>query len=227
MALDPQKFAKAIALWLEQEYMAGRSPILDESSLRHPVSIYLQTVSTEVTYPSQAATVGASKAVDFAVFRSGGTGQMSDAIEAKWITSSRSYTQEVFDDILRLENLNTSNLERWFLIAGRPNDIDKKIKKVEFNPGNKAKRKRAFEDVLGWNLDEKINVKCGDDISGRYKFWKSATKAVSYATQPPKLPSSIDITLRGVYPGSKGDFEFKVFVWRINRVSNRAERHLI
>lgn len=100
--------AQAVNRWLSYQVICGRSPLLSEAYLGHPVAEYFihkhsGVFEAEVDHPAFAnAPRGRPRQIDY-VLRTRHSGAIDVAIECKWIAERPYDKQRILNDILRLE----------------------------------------------------------------------------------------------------------------------------
>ena len=151
--MNPVLLAKAIIHWLEFERLCGRGKLFTEASLKLPVHQYLTAnsgseVEMETPLPGVPPAVGKKKALDFVVRRPGGKQAFQHIVESKLVNDKRAFTQEVFDDLFRLDWVTKpeqgETFDRWLLLAGTVHNLKKRIFGVQINPGSGGGRILAF-----------------------------------------------------------------------------------
>ncbi|MBE7497139.1 MAG: hypothetical protein HS117_19530 [Verrucomicrobiaceae bacterium] len=244
--IHPGDLVSAVAHWLELEQLFGRERLLNESSLKLPIHQFLASnakldLDLEVPYPGLPS--GAGQAIDFCLKRwkaitatpaaapaaapaatPAATPATTPAawvhvIESKFVTDKRSFQQEVFDDLVRLEWVEKSGqsepLCRWLIVAGRKAHMKNRIFSVQTNPGSGSQRVNTFDHILGKTIGVKLNVRVADETRSGFRMkWSKSAKDLGLK----KWPLSFDTKLCG-----KGETtNFECYLWRVLSVANRA-----
>lgn len=206
---------KAVLYWLEYERLCGRGQLLSEMSLRFPIGEYLiatqdHQLHAEMPYPEymQPKGSGRRKAMDYCMFRKGGTKVWTHVFESKWVNDKRAFKQEVFDDIVRLEGVRRAAqiapFDRILLIAGYSKEV------------NRLLDDKDVSQALPRELGDKKNINVMRSTGSVLKRWKVAAKAVPFD----QLPLAILVKLEA----AKQEANFGCWIWKINSVSKRSLR---
>lgn len=233
--------ARAVAHWVGFESACGRESLLSEASLATPVGQVLQAMGARVLpedLPRQDVRIIPEHPystlvgdMDFAVTLVDDPPTLLDAIEMKMVRQSgRNYSQEIFDDLLRLESLPNerypSKLGRWLLVAGTWDDIQSTVLNAAGNEGNGQKRTKLFRDVLPLVKSPKkphrVDLDGSKGVVRRYWGMAQARQGLKAS------PRSFLIDLRGQFPPepSKGS-HYTCMVWRVLQEDTRVEIDLI
>lgn len=225
--MNPGHLAKAIVHWLEFERLCERGKLITESSLKFPLHNYLSaTTSTvvELEVPIQGlpANTGRKKSIDFVLTRPGGQHAWQHAIESKFVTDKRSFLQEVFDDIFRLDWISNAGqdepFERWLLLAGTHNHLHSQVFDVEINPGGGAARIPAFGTILSRDLQQPNHVVQISTSQGRIRqLWRNAAHELGQN----QFPTSMRVILGAAEPAGAAGQNFVCYIWRVTHQQNR------
>lgn len=217
--------AKAITHWLEYERLCGRSNLLSEAALKAPVGEFLvstqgHSLEAEIPYPDDMQGArGRPRSVDFCLQRVGGANVWTKIVESKWVNGRRDLSQEIFDDLLRLEVVRrtqqTEMFERLFLLAGVADTVQMSIFARQANTGE-GQRIRLFEGILPQDVGASERVLVANAGIGRIGFWRSAAGAINQTTLP------LSMRVECVAHESAG--VFGCWIWRISSVQRRATR---
>ncbi|XXT15354.1 hypothetical protein WME94_34400 [Sorangium sp. So ce429] len=223
----PHLLASSIAHWLEYEDLCKRSIILSEASLKSPVADFLianngNDLLVEQSYPDEyQADRGRPRAADFCLTRPGGDQVWTAILESKFVTMRRDYTQEVFDDIFRLEAVRRTNqkenFNRYFVMAGEQTVIKDRIFDRQYNVGDGGGRKPVFADILPLIPNEDTNVPVATSSGPVLNYWSRAADEFNLT----ELPLTIRVTLvADAFTGGK----YRCCIWRISSTQNRQTR---
>ncbi|MDX2024305.1 MAG: hypothetical protein SF187_28950 [Deltaproteobacteria bacterium] len=217
--MNHSDLANAIVHWLEYERLCGRSNLLSEAALKAPVGEFLlstqgHSLEVEVPYPKEMQPAkGRPRSVDFCLRRAGGGRVWTSIVESKWANGKRDLSQEVFDDLLRLEHVRRSSqvepFERVFLLAGQSKAIVQDIFEREANGADG--RVRLFEGVLPQTGSAGVPV--ANAPAGIVKYWHEAAINIGLKGLPLTMKTKL------VAMASAGTFD--CWVWRISSARNR------
>lgn len=225
--MNPNYLCWAIVNWLEYELLCQRENLLSEASLKTPIAEFLNATQdhslvTEQPYPSaMQPTRGRRRSIDFCLHRPSGNRAWTTILECKWANGRRDLSQEIFDDLLRLESVRkpdqTESFDRYFLIAGRREHLDATFS-VTANTEAGGPRIPLIASVLPTNGEK--NVPVYNSPVGIIEYWKSAAESIDQK----ELPLTINIELSAVV--SIADRPFGCWLWRVTSVSRRSTRQL-
>ncbi len=222
-----KSLAKAVVYWLEYESLCGRTEFLSESSLKTPlfdflVSRSVGTMLIEEEYPgTYQPSRGRRRSADFCLKRKGGQVVWTAIAEAKFLKGSRDYSQEIFDDLVRLESVRRAQKEsfqRLFIVAGKRTSIQSGVFERQVNVGN-GPRCKLFKDVLPDSVGTCINVDVHRAANGIYPYWKEAALAFGL----PELPLTMTIRMLA---REIGHDEYECILWRVSSSRKRSTRPL-
>ena len=229
--MNVQDLANAVVHWAEYEALCGRAKLLCEASLRSPIGEFListegTALEVEVPYPKgYQAGKGRPRSVDFCVRRAGGEQPWLSILEAKWISKNRDFSQEIFDDLLRLEIVRRTSqneeFDRLLLLAGRRDDIEKYVFEREANVGGGAGRIDLFRSVLPQGAESVINVRVADADKGIVEYWRESASNCGQTV----LPLSLNVKL--LASAAASSLRFACWIWRVTSASNRATREVV
>jgi hypothetical protein len=221
MAIDPQKLTQAVVHWLEYESAIGRSDLFDEAYMAFPLGNYLQVHGGGKVRPESIHPVlnrgnqgkGRRAAVDFVI-----TPNESEvwewAIETKFIVDNRDFSQEVFDDILRLECLvEEYKAARYLLVvAGSGKLLHALFVNRSAQVGGGGAVQPLFPSVLSVDTaNPKLTVNIEGSQEPQRGYWKDAKH-----NQVQGWPASLSTVLLGksgdVSDASQG---FACLAWEI------------
>jgi hypothetical protein len=200
MAIDPQKLTQAVVHWLEYESAIGRAELFDEAYMAFPLGTYLQVhgggrVRPEALHPVLNRNMqgkGRRAAVDFVVTPDGSE-VWEWAIETKFIVDNRDFSQEVFDDILRLECLvEDYKAARYLLVvAGSGGQIHSLFVQKSGQVGGGGNLQELFPKVLSVDpAQPEIEVDIQNAAEPQKSYWKDA-KHDRMAGWPAKLTTKL------------------------------------
>jgi hypothetical protein len=226
--------AQSVVYWLEYERLCGRERLFRELSLVRPIHDYLSaiepaTIELEFPIPNLPAALayqqGQKKALDVCLRRPTGGRAIQDVVETKLVRGDRDFTQEIIDDLFRLEWIREprqhERFDRWFLIAGEQQDLHAHVITNQINPGNRQPRIACFEDVLSFDLrspEERVEVH-GAVPNLRDRWCKAARKLGQNV-----IPLSFSTTLIAKFPPQAQQAQFQAWVWRVTSAHNRQTR---
>lgn len=228
--MNPIHLAQAIVHWLEYQSLCGRSELFCEAYLAQPIGEYCLSLKPEhfepeYPYPPQYQKgVRRKRSVDFAIFKktAGGTQKfISDAIETKFVTARRDFTQEVFDDLFRLlwfqPTREPARCRRWLVVAGFRRNLqsDNFLKaKVQIGKGPNQPKKAAFTGLLSSDLNNHTRRKPIHTSEAQLRAcWVEAAGSFGQNT----LPDSIEVRLAGRAPKVAKPTDACCYVWEIMR----------
>ncbi len=228
--MNPIHLAQAIVHWLEYQSLCGRSELFCEAYLAQPVGEYCLSLKPEHfepehPYPREYQQgVRRKRSVDFAVFKKtpGGAQKfLSDAIETKFVTARRDFTQEMFDDLFRLlyfqPTREPARCRRWLVIAGFKKNIesDKFLKAhVQIGRGAHQPKRPAFKGLLSADLNNHTRTKLIHDAEPQLRAcWVEAAQNFGQTT----IPDSITVRLAGRAPRTAKPTDACCYVWEIMR----------
>lgn len=222
--MNVAKLAKAVVFWAEYEDLCDRGRFLSEASLKHPISEFLiatqdKELSVEEPYPiSGKPQKGRPKAADFCLKRVGGKRPWRAILESKWLSDKRDFSQEIFDDLLRLELVRrpgkSEAFSRYLLVAGKGTDVTRSINEREVNVG--GGRTSLFDTVLPSVLGEAFKVSLLNAQKALREYWNDAAKNCNQT----KLPLSLRVALVAREDGAT----YSCLIWRVMSVSKRSTR---
>lgn len=226
--MNPGNLCWAIVNWLEYESLCQRENLLSEASLKTPVAEFLNAtqghaLATEQPYPLPMQPArGRRRSIDFCLHRPSGNLAWTTILECKWANGKRDLSQEIFDDLLRLEIVRKSDqsepFDRYFLLAGRIVHIDAALQ-ATMNTGTGGPRIPLFSTVLP--KAGTINVPVHNALAGIVEYWKAAAESINQTELP--LTISIEQIASVSTPGRS----FGCLLWRITSVPNRQSRSLV
>src|SRR4051794_28353319 len=103
--------AQTVYHWLKYQSLCGRSELFCEAYMAQPIGEYCLSLNptqfeTECSFPNAyQANTRRRRALDFASFglSAGGAQKvMKNAVETKFVSARRTFTQEIYDDLFRL-----------------------------------------------------------------------------------------------------------------------------
>ena len=226
--MNAPDLAAAVVHWLEYEALCNRARLFSEASLRTPVGEYLLStwgsdLITEAPYPTALVPRrGRPRSVDFCLKRSGGARVWTEILEAKWITARRDFTQEIFDDIVRLEVVQREGqnepFDRYLLVAGEVKSMTDQVFSRAGNVGDGSQRTKLFESILPRVPGKKLLVPVSPVPPPVVEHWREAARRCGLN----KLPLSMGITLKGSYEPEPG--KYGCWIWRITSSQNRRTK---
>jgi hypothetical protein len=184
MAIDPQKLSQAVVHWLEYESAIGRAELFDEAYMAFPLGNYLQVhgggrVRPEALHPVLNRNVqgkGRRAAVDF-VITPDGSDVWEWAIETKFIVDNRDFSQELFDDILRLECLvEDFKAARYLLVvAGSGKMLNALLVARTGQVGAGNNNLPLFPSVLSVDTaNPQITIEIENSVEPQRSYWRDA-----------------------------------------------------
>jgi len=230
--LNPIHLAQAIVHWLEYQSICGRSELFCEAYLSQPVGEYCLSIrpehfAPEYSYPTQfqgKRKGGRLRSLDFAVFRQQANAAqkyMSDAVETKFVTANRDFTQEVFDDLYRLlwfqSTREPERCRRWFVTAGFRKNLEGDnflSSKVQLGRGANKPQKYAFRGLLSTDLNNHTRTK--QIHTGAAQLRSRWVKAAHNFGQT-QVPNSITVRLAGRSPKVAKPTDACCYVWEVVR----------
>ena len=232
--MNANRLAEVVVHWLEYERLCGRERLFREMALVRPIYDFLSAVESatiELEFPipnlppQVANRQGQKKCLDVCLRRPTGQNAVQDIVETKLVRGNRDFTQELFEDLFRLEWVRIPQQNepfyRWFLVAGEEQEINAHIVTNRINPGNGQPRIFCFENILSFDIanpNKQVTVHAAVP-NLRARWCKSATKLGQT-----NVPLSFATALLGAYPLQPQPNFFKCFVWRITRSQNRQVR---
>ena len=148
------------------------------------------------------------------------------AIEAKFITAKRVFTQEIFDDLYRLlwfePNRDPSACKRFFLAVGYERNMVGK-KGLGATVGKGSAKLPAFGRLLPQTLQGVPNITRAIHKAkpGIRDLWVEAAKAFGQK----EIPDSISLRLRARYPAKPKPTDLLCMIWEIERPATFTSTH--
>lgn len=228
--MKPIHLSQAIVHWLEYQNICGRSELFCEAYLAQPIGEYGLSLKPEhfepeCPYPEiYQKNARRKRSIDFALFaKHAGSAQrhISDAIETKFVTASRDFTQEIFDDLFRLlwfqPTREPAKCKRWLVIAGfRKNlESDNFLKStVQIGRGRNQPKVDAFTGLLSTDLNNHTRTK---QIHTGHPALRArwVTAATNFGQQ--HIPDSITVRLAGRSPARARPTDPCCYVWEVIR----------
>lgn len=239
--VDPIHLAQATYHWLRYQSLCGRSELFCEAYLSQPIGEYCLSLGplhfeAESNF-AEAYQTGAKRrrALDFAVFNraTGGIQKvMTDAIETKFVTARRTFTQEIYDDLFRLlwfqPTREPDGCRRWLVVAGYKKNIDSEKflgNKVQIGRGAGKTKRLAFRGLLSTDLNNHTRSKPMHGATPELRsLWVNAAQSFRQI----ELPDSITVRLGGRAPSNPRPAEPCCYVWEVMRPQpNFASTHPI
>ena len=228
--MNPIHLAQAIVHWLEYQSICGRSELFCEAYLSQPIGEYCLSLNPEhfepeYPYPNAYQNNARRKrSVDFALFqktRGGPQKFVSDAIETKFVTAKRDFTQEIFDDLFRLvwfqPNREPARCRRWLVVAGFHGNLHSKhflTAKVQLGPGANQPKAFAFRGLLSTDLNNHTRRKPVHAAAPQLRArWVEA--ATNFGKN--QMPDLITVRLAGRAPKTARPTDACCYVWEILR----------
>lgn len=224
MSLDPMKLAKATVSWLQFECLCDRESLLTEASMTQPLGQILMTNSQHPILPEEPHPVLPKRtnppALDFAIKRPDGS--FSLAMETKWINDKRTVTQEIANDLLRLELVHTPNhqIDRWLLVAGQQKYVKKRVFEVSVNNAGTS-RSLFATGLLPRQVDSEVTVDVEGSTGGMGKMWKKAPHLVRGNAEI--WPHAFKVKLMALYPSTPSDEDLTCYIWQVGRQQRRKD----
>jgi hypothetical protein len=226
------RLARAVAHWVGYESACGRENLLSEGSMLLPVGQYLQSHTRTYVDPEHPYPALPRRRIDIALLDNKESKLVRHAFEMKFIRESgRDYSQELFDDIVRLETLedvSDSNLTgRWLLIAGVWDDL--KVKLFDYatarrgHPSVKPFDKVLPQVVFGGDVSNQYTVDLAASTGAVKAYWKESQDDLKL----PRIPKQLHIDLRTKAPKTHSNQSYVCLIWRIRRVSPRETFSLV
>jgi hypothetical protein len=228
--MNPIHLSQAIVHWLEYQSLCGRSELFCEAYLAQPIGEYCLSLrpehfEPEVHYPKEYQ-VGTKKkrAMDFAIYGMNAAGTQKaihHAVEAKFVSAKRDFSQEIYDDLYRLlwfqPSREPESCKRWLVVAGFHKNIvgDWGLgAKAQLGRGRGKKRVNVFTGLLSKDL---YNARRTKPISGACPelraMWVEAAKSFGCKF----LPDEITVRLAGRSPVSPHPAGAACYVWEVIR----------
>lgn len=227
--MNTDDLAKAVAYWLEIESLCGRAHLLSEAALRQPIGHFLiatqnHALTVEERYPeTMQLGKGRPTSADFCLRRAGGAKAWTDLFETKWINDRRSFKQEIFDDILRLEAVRSDEkgqpFNRYLVLAGIRTHVRKRVFRLEANIG--GERQNVFSGILPRPAEcpgTSQSVTVHEAAPEVRDLWVTAAEALKM--------DGVPNTLRIALVSRHRTKQFGCWIWKINSSSKRALRPL-
>jgi len=231
--VNVQFLATAVRHWLEFERRCDRTHLMSEALLKVPIGQFLagttkHTLVPEEPYPQAMQPLGRGrrKSADFCVKRVGGTQVWRVLIESKWVNGKRSYIQELFDDLLRLEIVRRPSqaepFTRFLLIAGAHQHLQAEVFAKTLKDGGVPVT--IFSTIFPQTIGTSRNVRVGDAGAPHDGYWRKAANSCRSTS----LPLSMTVKLAGKATRvDAGDAqESECWIWRVSSTSKRATRDL-
>ena len=228
--MSPIHLSQAIVHWLEYQSICGRSELFCEAYLANPIGEYCLSVphehfEPEYPYPpAYQAGAGRRRSLDFALFKQSLTGTqkvMTDAIETKFVTAKRNFTQEIYDDLFRLlwfqPTRDPDRCRRWLVIAGFCRNLFSEHflhDMVQVRRGRNQPQTCAFRGLLSADLNNHTRTK---PIQGAapaiHNLWTEAARNFGQHQHP----DAITVRLAGRTPATARPGDACCYVWEIIR----------
>lgn len=222
--------AQTVYHWLRYQSLCGRSELFCEAYLAQPIGEYCLSLApehfeAELPFPPTYQTgVRRKRSLDFAVFEKDAAGAqkfIADAIETKFVTSTRDFTQEIYDDLYRLlwfqPTREPARCRRWFLAAGYKKNIDGDnflSSVVQLGPGKGKRKRAAFRGLLSTDLNNPTRIKPVHTAAAELRArWVDAANSFGQT----ELPDIITVRLRGRCPSSPRPADPCCYVWEVIR----------
>lgn len=222
--------AQTVYHWLKYQSHCNRSELFCEAYLSQPIGEYCLSLNPEcfeAEWPFPKVYQNGTRrrrSLDFAVFGPPMVGQqkvMIHAIETKFVTAKRTFTQEVYDDLFRLlwfqPTREPSRCRRWLVVAGYKRNISGNnflANKVQLGTGRGKPQVHAFRGLLSADLNNHTRKKpihaARPELRAR---WVDAAQNFGQKT----LPDHITVRLAGRAPSNPRPTEPSCYVWEIIR----------
>lgn len=228
--INPIHLAQAIVHWLEYQNICGRSELFCEAYLAQPIGEYCLSLKPEhfepeLPYPpSYQRNTRRKRSLDFAVFgklQGGAQKFISDAIEAKFVTAKRDFTQEAYDDLYRLlwfqPTREPARCSRWFIVAGFKKNLHSDNfldSRVQLGRGPNKPKTDAFTGLLSSDLNNHTRVKPIHAADPRIRpLWVESAHSFGQT----QLPDSITVRLAARAPRTARPTDACCYIWEIQR----------
>lgn len=222
MPFLPDELAHAVAAWVHFEALCKRANLFDEAYLAHAIGQYLiacdgDLVETEVPH----TTLGGGRRADFGIKNQNNT--LRDIIETKFVTAKRNFTQEIFDDLIRLENASTVIVggSAWLLMVGIGTELKAQILE---EPGPAGMLGPTFQEILGSPLgDPPRTVDIQGSVNPIRGQWEAACTKAGIADCPVNL--LVELLGQAPIDPAIGEDKWTCLVWRISHANPRMTFH--
>lgn len=222
--------AQTVYHWLKYQSLCGRSELFCEAYLSQPIGEYCLSLNpehfeAELPFPAKYQVgVRRKRSLDFAVFGKSAAGAqkfLTDAIETKFVTARRDFTQEVYDDLYRLlwfqPTREPDKCRRWLLTAGFKKNIDGDnflASLVQLGKGKGKLKRAAFRGLLSIDLNNHTRTKQIHAAAPELRVrWVDAAESFGES----ELPDSITVRLSGRAPNAPRPTDPCCYVWEIIR----------
>lgn len=236
--MNPIDLARTVVHWLEYQRLCERSDLFCEAYLSQPIGEYCLAqkpihFEPEIEYPpSYQPTTGRRRSMDYAIYGKSPPfvqNVLHHAIEAKFVTANRIFTQEIFDDLYRLLWFEPTRAptacRRWLLIAGYAKNITGKKglgANVQLGSGRGKPKVPAFGRLLPTQVNNPSTTKPVHDSCPEVRqLWCEAARAFGQTS----IPDTISLRLRARYPNKPRHTDALCLVWEIFRPVKFASIH--
>lgn len=219
-----RKLAEGVGSWLRFEQICGRTELFSEQYLTASIGQILlgngYRVTPEYKHPvllSHTTGRGKRPAVDFVCRDISGTGNITVAVESKWIGASVPSFRSIFWDIIRLSLIADGGADAYFVLGGLKRDISEIFKAQPFTAiaTNKSKKflLRLNEDASKHTVDQRVvnSVPLGPVVPD----WEETIRTL-VEPYPDMLVSNVITTqLSASFPKESKADQFQIVVWKV------------
>ena len=204
--------------WIQFQAECGRERLFSERLLADPIGQFLlahHPDKLEVEYKHPAFS---SRSIDFAVLSSEDSNSPpSEVMETKFVTPKRGFTQEICDDLMRLEAAvnHVPDCRGLFLVVG----LGKHLKAQVVTEFNESENTPPLQKVLAGDQKTYHEVEIENSENGLRKNWESSLSRISESIGP----TQIGVSLASQWPHEAviQDDAWTCIVWEIKCVANR------
>lgn len=225
--------ARAVTHWVGFESACNREHLLSEASLINPVGQFLNARTSFHVRPERPYPGIPRRRIDVTLIPERQSQVILHAFEMKFLRASgRDYTQEVFDDIIRLETINgtegpSPSAWCWFLVAGVWADLMLKLYKQTDLNSNTPLPESPLSNVLP---NKVVEGSCNDvpmiqveADAATTNYWKESQSDLKLS----EIPKQLGIKLQAMYPKEPTDRAYTCMIWRVARHNARETFTLV
>lgn len=218
MPVDTDLLARALSGWVQFQAECGRKKIFSERLLADPIGQFLlahhpRRLEVELPHP-----ILKQRRVDFALRSADAEASPpSEIIETKFITPKRCFSQEICDDLVRLESASheVPGCRGLFLVVGLGEHLKNQVV-TEFGDTEELP---PLQHILAGYQEDPHDVDIENAEIPLRKFWKASFDDLCGG----EGPSKIRVSLLSQWPHEDviHDEAWTCLIWEVNSVAPR------